>query len=83
MAQTPEDIEQMTTALVKELVDDPEAVSSSTEFEDGTVTVTYDVAADDIGKVIGRQGRIIKSIRTIARAAGSQGDMHVEVEVNG
>lgn len=57
--------------LVKSLVEDVEAASvSTTESESGdTVTFEITVAADDVGKIIGRQGRIIKSIRTLARAA--------------
>ena len=48
---------------------------------EGVATYTVSVDPDDVGKVIGRGGRIIKSIRTLARAAGSTEGLHVEVEV--
>jgi len=77
------DTEALVRYLVTSLVDVPDAVSISVqETED---TVSYEVTLDpsDIGKVIGRQGRIIKAIRTLARAAGSTADKQVEVEVLG
>lgn len=76
-------IKELVTYLVTSLVDDAEAVAVTSEQEGSTVTVTVSVAADDIGKVIGRQGRIVKAIRTVARAAGSQSNLNVEVEVDG
>ena len=76
-------IKELVAYLVTSLVDDAEAVSVASGQEGSTVTVTVSVAADDIGKVIGRQGRIVKAIRTVARAAGSQSNLNVEVEVDG
>lgn len=76
-------IKELVAYLVTSLVDDAEAVAVTSEQEGSTVTVTVSVAADDIGKVIGRQGRIVKAIRTVARAAGSQSNLNVEVEVDG
>ena len=59
------------------------------EFEDdfeisayeNTIVVELRVNEADAGKVIGRQGRIIKAVRTVARAAASQENAHVEVEL--
>ena len=51
------------------------------ETEDGNIMVEIRVAADDAGKVIGRQGRVIKSIRTLARAAASKSGKLVDVEL--
>ena len=68
--------------MVEQIVDEPEAVAvdyvtcGSDEIE-----VQITVAEGDIGKVIGRQGRIIKAIRTLARAAASQCGLHAEVEL--
>ena len=69
--------------LVTSLVDDPDAVSIAVTESDESITFEITLASDDVGKVIGRQGRIIKAIRTLARAAGTVGDKQVEVEVVG
>jgi len=77
------DTETLVRYVVTSLVDAPETVVvQATESED---TLTFEITLDpaDVGKVIGRQGRIIKAIRTLARAAGSTADKHVEVEVLG
>ena len=77
------DTEALVRYVVTSLVDAPETVAvKATESKDAlTFEITLDPA--DVGKVIGRQGRIIKAIRTLARAAGSTADKHVEVEVLG
>jgi len=54
---------------------------SSSETEDGSILIEISVNEEDAGKVIGRQGRVIKAIRTLARAAASRTDTHVEVEL--
>jgi uncharacterized protein len=82
MTQTSDDLVELVRSLVVQIVDNPEVVEvtgSLTEEED--VLVEISVAEDDIGKVIGRQGRIIKAIRTLTRAAALQANMHVEVEL--
>ena len=55
--------------LARELVDDPDAVRVETEERDGTLVLVLHVAADDVGKVIGRQGRIVRALRTLVRAS--------------
>jgi uncharacterized protein len=77
------DTEGLVRYLVTALVDDPDAVSVTVAETDDAVTYEIALAPDDVGKVIGRQGRIIKAIRTLARAAGTTGDKQVEVEVAG
>jgi hypothetical protein len=74
-------VEALVRYLVESLVDDPSSVQIVTVDEPDSLTFEVRVAPDDMGKVIGRQGRIVKSIRTIARAAGASGDKSVEVEV--
>lgn len=75
-------IEELIAQVVTALVDDPNSVSVESVDEGATLTVNVRVAADDIGKVIGRQGRVIKSLRTIARAASNYvGGKHIEVEI--
>jgi len=83
MPRTGADTEGLVRYLVESLVELPEAVEI-TVAEEGD-TVRFDIALDpsDVGKVIGRGGRIIKAIRTLARAAGSTEGRHVEVDVLG
>ena len=79
----PADTEGLVRYLVTSLVDDPDSVTVTVSETDDTITFEVSVQADEIGKVIGRQGRIIKAIRTLARAAGTAGNKQVEVEVAG
>ena len=82
MAEFREDIANVVEALVVPLVDDPDAVEiTSTDTEEGALLVEISVADEDAGKVIGRQGRVIKAIRTLCRAAGSRNGAAVEVEI--
>lgn len=77
------DTEALVRYLVTSLVDSPEAVSVEVKESDEALTFEITLDPADVGKVIGRQGRIIKAIRTLTRAAGSNGDKQVEVEVLG
>ncbi|MDO8962954.1 MAG: KH domain-containing protein [Coriobacteriia bacterium] len=77
------DTERLVDYLVRSLVDDPEAVSIARTDTASGVLFEVTVAPDDVGKVIGRSGRIIKALRILARAAGSADDTHVDVEVAG
>ena len=82
MAEFREAIANLVEALVVPLVDDPDAVEiTSTDTEEGALLVEISVADEDAGKVIGRQGRVIKAIRTLCRAAGSRNGAAVEVEI--
>lgn len=75
-------IEELVRQVVTALVDEPESVSIDAVDEGVSLTINVHVHPDDVGKVIGRQGRIIKSLRTIARAASTySGGKHIEVEV--
>ena len=76
-------IEDLVRYLVTSLVDAPDAVTITTTEDDVSITVEVALDPADVGKVIGRQGRTIKAIRTLARAAGTSGDKQVEVEVLG
>ena len=67
--------------LAKSLVDQPEAVKV-TQVEDGKeITIHLTVAPEDMGKVIGKQGRIAKAIRSVVKAAASRDDKKVIVEI--
>jgi uncharacterized protein len=67
--------------LARELVDDPQAVRvESVERGDALVLVLH-VAADDVGKVIGRGGRIVRALRTLIGAAAAVPGRRVVVEI--
>jgi len=68
MSEEKQDLTGLVESIVLPLVDN----------EDDVEVVSHE---EDTGKVIGRQGRVIKSIRTLARAAASRNDMRVEVEI--
>jgi len=70
--------------IVSHLVDEPDAVEViEREGEDGSLVLELHVAKDDIGKVIGRQGRIAKEIRTVIRGAANREGRKVSVEIAG
>jgi len=69
--------------LVTSLVDDPESVKIERSDAGSSISYQISVHPDDVGKVIGRQGRIIKAIRTVMRAAGSVNGEQVDVDVLG
>ena len=82
MSQKPTDVTDLVRSLVEQIVDEPEAVAVDFVYQGSDeIEVQITVAEGDIGKVIGRQGRIIKAIRTLARAAASQCGLHAEVEL--
>ena len=68
--------------IAKSLVDYPEQVDvKEINNEDQTVTLDLRVAESDMGKVIGKQGRIAKAIRTVVKAAASRENKKVAVEI--
>ena len=69
--------------IVENLVDHPEAIEVIETERDGEVILELHVAQEDIGKVIGRQGRIAKEIRTIVRSMASRTGARVSVEIAG
>lgn len=77
------DTTQLVTYLVRALVDDPENVSIVEKHNGADLLFEVTVAPDEVGKLIGRQGRIVKAIRTLARATGSTDNAHVDVEIVG
>lgn len=82
MVESFEDVTGLVRTLAEQIVEHPEAVSvTGTDQENGELYIEIGVDEADIGKIIGRQGRIIKAIRTLARAAASQDGFRVEVEL--
>ena len=74
-------MKELVEVIASALVDNPsEVVVTETETEEGIV-LSLTVAPDDMGKVIGKQGRIAKAIRTVVRAAESKGDKKIMVDI--
>ena len=69
--------------LARELVDDPDAVRVEEGEKDGAVVLKLHVAKDDVGKVIGRQGRIARALRTLVRAGGPKAGRRLQLEIVG
>ena len=73
---------ELVSAIAKSLVENPEAVEVSEEQSNGTTVVQLKVAPDDMGKVIGKQGRIAKSIRSVMKAAATRQGTKIAVEID-
>jgi predicted RNA-binding protein YlqC (UPF0109 family) len=69
--------------LARQLVDDPDSVRVEREEKEDGVVLRLHVADDDVGKVIGRQGRIARALRTIIRASGAGEGRRVQLEIAG
>jgi len=67
--------------LVRALVEKPESVEVEEFEEDGDLVLEVSVAEEDLGRVIGRGGRIANAIRTVARAAGARDERRVVVDI--
>ena len=68
--------------IAKSLVDHPDQVQvHEAGIKDGATVIELKVAPEDIGKVIGRQGRIAKALRTVVKAAAVKKDLKVVVEI--
>ncbi len=74
-------LEDLLLFLARSLVDEPEKVEVEGRETDSRVDLTLRVAPDDVGKVIGRGGRIVKAIRTVMKAASVKANKRVNVEV--
>ena len=67
--------------IAKSMVSEPDAVSVEESTRDGGVVLTLHVGEGDMGKVIGKQGRIAKAIRTVVKAAASHENKKVTVDI--
>jgi predicted RNA-binding protein YlqC (UPF0109 family) len=67
--------------LARRLVDEPDAVRVEEAEEDGSLVLRLHVAPDDVGKVIGRQGRIARALRTLVRAGGAHEGRRIVLEI--
>jgi predicted RNA-binding protein YlqC (UPF0109 family) len=74
-------MEQLLEYLAKSLVDKPEEVRVVRTERDDTVVLELHVAPEDMGKVIGRQGRIARALRTLIRASGGRRNERAVLEI--
>ena len=74
-------MKELVEVLAQSLVDHPEEVSVTETENEGEIILELKVAPDDMGKVIGKQGRIAKAIRAMVKAAASRTDKTVIVEI--
>ena len=72
---------ELVEVIAKALVDDPDSVSVNEIIGQQSIILELKVASDDMGKVIGRQGRIAKAIRTVVKAAATKENKRVVVEI--
>ena len=75
-------MKELLLTIAKGLVENPDAVEQDEPSEDGTIVFHLHVAPDDMGRVIGKQGRIAKAMRTVMRAAATRQDAKVSVEID-
>jgi uncharacterized protein len=75
---------ELLAELARRLVDEPDAVRvEQVEDEEGSLVFRLHVADGDVGKVIGRQGRIARALRTIVRAGGPHAGQRLQLEIVG
>lgn len=75
------DLKQILTDIAKSIVDEPDEVTVLQNENGNSVVLTLSVASQDMGKVIGRNGRIAKAIRTVMKAAANADGKKVTVEI--
>jgi len=74
-------MKELVEFIAKSLVDTPEQVDVSQVEGEKSIILELRVAADDVGKIIGKQGRIAKAIRTVVKAAAAKEGKRVIVEI--
>ncbi len=74
-------MKELVEVIAKALVDNPDEVVVNETVDGKNITVELHVAPSDMGKVIGKQGRIAKAIRAVVKAASSKDDTRVDVEI--
>ena len=77
-------MKELLISIAKGLVDEPEKVTVDVDDinEEGVIVYHLHVAQDDMGRVIGKQGRIAKAIRTVMRATANRSDSKISVEID-
>lgn len=75
-------MQELVKVLAKALVENPDAVEVEETEEDGRTVLKLHVAQEDMGRVIGKQGRIAKAIRTIVKSAATRKNKKVTVDID-
>ena len=74
-------MKELVETIAKALVDSPDEVVVTEKETDKTIVLELKVATDDVGKIIGKQGKIAKAIRSVVKAASSKCDKKVIVDI--
>ena len=74
-------MEELVRAIARSLVENPDEVNVRTVPNDDEIVIELRVAPDDMGKVIGKQGRIAKAIRIVVKAVAARNNKKVSVEI--
>jgi predicted RNA-binding protein YlqC (UPF0109 family) len=74
-------VAELLAHLARQLVDEPDAVEVNEVQQEGATVLQLRVAKEDVGKVIGRQGRIARALRAIVRASGARSHRRVVLEI--
>ncbi|MBO5083051.1 MAG: KH domain-containing protein [Lachnospiraceae bacterium] len=74
-------MKELVEVIAKALVDNPDEVTVEEKIEGKNVKLELHVAPSDMGKVIGKQGRIAKAIRCVVKAASTKDDLRVDVDI--
>lgn len=74
-------MEELVTYIAKSLVDTPDEVKTTTAVEDDTVLIELSVAQEDLGKVIGKQGRTARAMRSLLAATASKTDKKSRLDI--
>ncbi len=74
-------MEELITVIAKSLVDQPDAVKVTSKVDEDSVTIELGVAPEDLGKVIGKQGRTARALRSLLTAAAAKVDQRCRLEI--
>lgn len=74
-------MKELVETIAKALVDSPDQVKVTEEVNEKGTLITLSVAKEDIGKVIGKQGRVANAIRSVVKAVGIRNGVHVIVDI--
>jgi hypothetical protein len=74
-------LKNLVESVVLSLVDDTSQVKILTSVREGQAILTVLVAADDVGRVVGKEGRIVNALRTVVKAGAAKANQRVSVEV--
>ncbi len=74
-------MEELIAVIAKSLVDQPDAVRVASKLEEDTITIELGVAPEDLGKVIGKQGRTARALRSLLSAAAAKAEQRCRLEI--